>query len=80
MNSPIIRLAIAKSASAKQKKEYFAFIENYRKAGANVFRDWPNPNEQDAYVITISGNRSKHIAGYRIASALNNAFSYSYID
>lgn len=80
MKSPIIRLAIAKSASVQQKKAYSASIENYRKAGASVFRDWPNANEQDAYVIAVSGSRSKHLAGYRIASAFSNAFSYSYGD
>jgi hypothetical protein len=80
MKRPIIRLSIASTATNKQKKSYSASIEAYKKAGLTVLRDWTNAGEQDAYVILPKGNRSKQIAGYRIASALNNAFSYSYVD
>lgn len=78
MNSPIIRLAIAKSASVKQKKAYLATIQAYRQKGMTIISDWPNPGEREAYVVMPAGNRTQQVAGYRISSAFKNAFAGSY--
>jgi len=78
MKRPLIRLSISSTASNRQKQAYLAAIQAYRQKGMTVISDWPASGEREAHVVMPAGNRTQQIAGYRISSALKNAFSGSY--
>ncbi|MDS3861559.1 hypothetical protein RIF25_12150 [Thermosynechococcaceae cyanobacterium BACA0444] len=80
MQQAILRFSIPSSANNATKKAFANSLESVRKSGGTIVPDWPKAGEFEAYLWFPKTHSKQELAGYRVVSALNRAFSYSYDD